>query len=391
MGMGKVMAGDVLTVSDVSLPQGVETIVDIFCSFDTQFKGYQLDVELDEGLSLVMNSNGQYGENGFSGTDHSISSSNPSTGKYRFVVTSNSGQLLPNSGTLLKFKVTGTGDEAIGTTFHGTVTASEFTTAENAAQNLSEVLFSITIEENDGRIHFDENSTELPIYTAGEKGNVTMTRTIKADEWSTIVLPFTLTKNKAEVAFGSDVQLAEFSGFEVDYGDDEENVIPLGIKINLTTYTMSARKGMTGGKPFFIKTSKVINSFEADDVTLVAAVSDVEKTDEYDTPGKLTGTLVKSVIPADGLFINDNKFWYSTGKTNVKAFRCWLELGAVLGKDTDFGARVTLHFDDSDATGIENVNDNLNDNRYYDLQGRRVAHSVKKGLYIRNGKKEIVK
>ena len=101
---------------------------------------------------------------------------------------------------------------------------------------------TITIGEvDDGRIKFNENSTSLPIYTAGEKSDVTMTRTIKAGNWSTIVLPFTLTKAKAEAAFGSDVQLAEFSGFEVDYGDDENNVTPLGITINfnfLSKYTI---------------------------------------------------------------------------------------------------------------------------------------------------------
>ena len=50
---------------------------------------------------------------------------------------------------------------------------------------------------------------------------------------------------------------------------------------------------------------------------------------------------------------NDNeKFWYSVGKTNIKAFRCWFELGAVLGSETDFGARVFLNVVDEEVTGI---------------------------------------
>ena len=48
----------------------------------------------------------------------------------------------------------------------------------------------------------------------------------------------------------------------------------------------------------------------------------------------MTGTLVKTTIPADGLFLSDNKFYYSAGKTNIKAFRCWFELDAVLDKST---------------------------------------------------------
>jgi hypothetical protein len=51
-------------------------------------------------------------------------------------------------------------------------------------------------------------------------------------------------------------------------------------------------------------------------------------------------------------------------------------------------ARIAINFDD-ETTGINNVNVNHNDN-CYDLQGRRVAQP-KKGLYIQNGKKLIIK
>ena len=251
---------------------------------------------------------------------------------------------------------------------------------------------AITIEENDGRIHFDENSTSLPAYTAGEKGDITMVRSIKANQWSTICLPFTLTATKAKEIFGDDMELAEFNGFSVDYGDDEENIIPLTITINLVPCSLSVRKPMTGGKPFLIKTKKDIEGFEADDVTLTKVVSNAEKMDsEGVTPGKLTGSLVKTIVPTDGLFISDNKFWYSTGLTNIKAFRCWFELGAVLDKETDFGARVFFHFDD-EATGINDVDSSklAVDDRYYNLNGQRVENP-KKGLYIKNNKKIVVK
>ena len=48
---------------------------------------------------------------------------------------------------------------------------------------------------------------------------------------------------------------------------------------------------------------------------------------------------------------------------------------------------------EEDATRIANVNDNVNDNCYYDLQGRCVSNgqSLKKGLYIVNGKKVFIK
>lgn len=255
---------------------------------------------------------------------------------------------------------------------------------------------TLTIEESDGRVHFKETDTRLPSYTAGGKGNVSMVRTIKANTWSTIVLPFTLTKEKAEAAFGSDVHLAEFTGFIVDYGDDEENVIPLGISISFTTYTLSTKKSMTGGKPFLIKTSQDVESFVADEVTLFDAVTDVPKSDEYGTNGKFTGSLIKTKVPADGLFISDNKFWYSTGKTNIKAFRGWFELGAVLGKGTDFSAKVSFFVDD-EKTRIEGLPYNeIIEGAVYTVGGQYVGKDVDesqlpKGVYICNGKKFVVK
>ena len=270
-----------------------------------------------------------------------------------------------------------------------------FTTTGQAVEvTLDDASFVITIgEPDDGRLHFDETSTKLPTYTAGDKGDVTLKRTIKADTWSTIVLPFTLTKAKAEKVFGNDVHLAEFSGFEVDYGDDEENVTPLGITINFATYTMSARKGMTGGKPFLIKTSKDISVIEADSCSLVNAVSDVSKTDktdetdEFKISGKFTGTFTKTTVPADGLFLNSNKFYYSTGKSDIKAFRGWFELGAVLNKETDFGVKMVI---DGLETKVEGIGVKDAAGNVYDLNGRKVS-KAQKGVYIVNGKKVFVK
>ncbi len=257
-----------------------------------------------------------------------------------------------------------------------------------------DIISLLTIEENDGRIHFAETDTSLPTYTAGEKGDITMKRTINAGEWSTIVLPFTLTKAKAEAAFGTDVQLAEFTGFETEYSD-EDDVTPDAIVINFSTYTMTTKKGMTGGKPFLIKTSKNIESFEANDVTLFSNVSDVTKADEYDTSGKFTGSLVKTKVPIDGLFLTENKFWYSTGNTNIKGFRCWFMLDAVLDKETDFGTNVSFVVDD-DPTSVDGVPYMSKVGHVYTVQGLYVGRNVDmkllpSGIYIVDGKKILIK
>jgi hypothetical protein len=391
-------ADDILTVDNVTLPQNGEVALEIKGTFETNFTQFQLEIELTEGITLKLNSNGRpWAELGGTGTDHTITSSNPSTNTFKFVCSSMSQTTLPTSEVVMRVMIEPSEELEVGTVLNGTIKSvlfNEYTGSGNIGHNFADLPFSVTIgEPDDGRIKFDENATTLPTYTAGNKGNVTMKRTIKAGEWSTIVLPFTLTKAKAETAFGSGVELMEFSGFEVDYGDDEENVVPLSITINLATYTLGTKKSMTGGKPFLIRTNQDIEEFEADDVTLSSSVTDVEKTDAYDTSGKLTGTLVKTVIPEDGLFLSGNKFWYSTGSTNVKAFRCWFELGAVLDKDTDFGARVFLNIDDEETTGIISHNSKATINSsWYTLDGRKMDKKPsEKGIYIVDNKKVVVR
>lgn len=79
------------------------------------------------------------------------------------------------------------------------------------------------------------------------------------------------------------------------------------------------------------------------------------------------------------------KFVHVTSAVNISPFRAYMELvsGASLGRslDIDFG---------DGTTGIKNLKVGVEDNVYYDLQGRRVLYP-KKGIYIQNGKKVIIK
>ena len=391
---GTAMAqSNALSVADIELPQNSEAALVVSFQLDAAdtYTGYSFNLELPEELEFVMDEGTDVAHTKGSCHDasHSVTA-NLAEGLVKVAGLSLSSKPLSGtSGVLLTFTIKPKAEVTVGQTFTGNIKDILIVPVEGAKQSLDARNFTITIgEPDDGRLKFYETSTTLPTYTAGEKANVTMFRTIKANQWSTIVLPFTLTKAKVEAAFGSDVQLAEFAGFNTEYAD-EDDLTPDAITINLTPYTMSAKKGITGGKPFLIKTTQDIESFQADDVTLVGAVTDVEKSDEYDTSGKLTGSLVMTTIPADGLFINNNKFWYSTGLTNVKAFRCWFELGAVLDKETDFSAPVFLNFMDN-ITGIKNLQGTNGNDKYYNLNGQRVE-KPKKGMYIINNKKVVVK
>lgn len=109
------------------------------------------------------------------------------------------------------------------------------------------------------------------------------------------------------------------------------------------------------------------------------------------TSGALTGVYAETTVP-DGSYIltkKDDKvaFRQADGSTNtVAAYRAYLtadDAGAPEFLTIDFGGEVT---------GINEVIEvkGVNDNSWYDLQGRRVAQP-KKGLYIVNGKKVVLK
>lgn len=390
--VGRASAQESVSVNDFLVPQGGEAYLEINYSLEgtDPYVGFLFQVDLPEGLSLVEDEETP-GYPWYDPEVEAIKKLSITTTATGFAATPKTAEstINGNSGLLMRLKVAADAGLEIGSKFTGTLKEVSFNVRDEefnvTKKPVGDVTFNITIDDN--YIKFDENADALPVYTAGEKGNVRMTRTIKANRWSTIVLPFTLTKAKAEAAFGSDVQLAEFTGFSTTY-EDEDTPVPSSITIIFTTYELKGTKPMKGGVPYLIKTSKDIESFEADECTLVEAVNDVEMADDYDTPGKFTGSMVKTVVPADGLFISDQNFYYSTGNTAIKAFRGWFELGAVLDKETEFG--VKMYIDDIE-TGIDALRVKDATGTIYDLGGRKVAKPSQSGVYIVNGKKVMVK
>ena len=393
-GLTQIYASNEIVVSPVTIPQGKTGLINIELNNDETFTAFTFKLTLPEGLSYVLDES-EEGKpkatfvQGSRFTDHAVSSSANGQVATFGCLSISSAPISGSNGLLLSVYVTSDDDMEVGEELTATLTEVTFTTPSEVEYALPDVNITITIGED--RLVFDENATALPTYTAGEKGNVKMFRTIQKDTWSTIVLPFNLTKANATSVFGSDVQMAKFTGFEVDYGEDEENVVPLGITINFTSYTIPARGNLAGGTPILIKTSKDITEpFTFDEVTLTSDITEQTASDEYGTSGKFAASLVKTKVPADGLFISDNKFWYSTGKTNIKAFRGWFELGAVLDKETDFGVKMYVYVDD-DATRVEGIESEVPTEAVYDIMGRKVSKPGHKGVYIVGGKKILFK
>lgn len=386
--VGMVSAQNTLVVNDFTLPQsGGNITVTINLDEPNSYNSYGFEIVTPEGFSYPVNSEDLVPceLDGHTGNMAAHFDDGERVLKVQFMQSSG----FENQTLSIRIPLEAT-TENVGTIHEFTVREIFFITTTFTKVSLNgAVTFDVTVgEPDDGRIHFDETSATLPTYTAGEKGDVSMTRTIKANEWSTLVLPFNLTKANANAIFGSDVQFAMFDGYTIDYGDDEENVTPLGITINFTSYTIPARGNLAGGTPVLIRTTKAITKpFELDNVTLTEGVKEVIQNDpDYSFPGIFKSTLVKTKVPADGLFLSDNKFWYSNGKTTIKAFRGWFELGAVLDKETDFGVKMYVMVDD-DPTMVEGISTDVPQGAVYDLSGRKLEKVPQKGIYLINGKK----
>ena len=85
-------------------------------------------------------------------------------------------------------------------------------------------------------------------------------------------------------------------------------------------------------------------------------------------------------------------FYRSSGNGNMPANRAYLQIPSYLLDSSNNNSRITAVFDD-DVTPIEDIqtnSDNAKDDEYYNLNGQKVK-TVKKGIYIKNGKKVIIR
>lgn len=395
LAIGKVAADNTLSVANVTIPKGGQATMEIVCSFSTEFVGGQWDVELpDDGKVTPTMANGKpVAAFGFTGTDHSISSSQLKNTqeqllpKYRFVFTSMSSTALPTSGTLMTIVLNADETATVGTVYNAKLSNIELGTSGSAKTNLDDILFTVTIAEPLAAVTLNETSTTAPTASAGAV-NVTVNRTIKAGEWSTICLPFDMDEDQVKEAFGDDVELADFTSWSFEGTTDNVEKITIGF-----TDVTEIEKN----HPYIIKVSSNITSFGAKNVTIVPPTGDdipyVDRTckkGKTNYTGSMYGYYAFGDIDDNEIFINGNKFWYNNGN-QIKAFRATFSFGNIILNDVSSSSRIAMSFDGSETTGIKDSRcGSKTDGHYYNLSGQQVETPAK-GLYINNGKKIIVK
>ena len=362
----------------VTVPKGGLATVDISFSFDIAYQGFQLSLDLtgtDGKVSTVLAEGKPQSTLGFTGTDHTISSSLTGSTS-NFICVSMSNAYIPVSGNLISIPVVAASDAEIGTEYTVTLKDLEFGIKGGTPYKPSAINFKIKV----GAYVMDETSTTAPVPASGV--NVTVKRTINANEWSTICLPFAMSAEQVKTAFGDDVELKDFIGYETT----KEGGEIVSIKVNF-----SAATAIEANHPYIIKVRSAISEFSVNGVDIApeeeptkAAVTRTKK-----QWSEMIGTYqANTTVPDACLFLSGNEFYYSNGSTKMKAFRAYFDFYDEL--DDKSAASRAIGFGD-DTTGILSVDlRNSNEDVYYDLNGRRVEKPAK-GVYIINGKKVIIK
>ncbi len=380
-GLTQAIAGNVLTVNDVTLPQGGQATLEIGCEFDTEYTAFELQLALPDGLSLLCDDEGYPIIEKTFDTNHIMTGNLlPSNGNYKITCRSMDNISMPTSGPLLRVTLLADASIALGTNLTATVTGCEFTrTADSNGENLADVSFGIHITEF--RTILDENSTTMPVTEAA--ANVRMKRTIKANEWSTICLPFAMTEAQVKAAFGDDVELADFASWTPE--EDDEGAI-VSITVGFTDVTE-----IEANHPYIIKVSSAISEFTVDGVDIDPEEEPVVQVGRKSSErGWMYGTYIVTKVPEENLFLSENKFWYSTGNTTTKAFRGYFMFRDVLDAYYDETSAPIYISIGGETTRLDQLNIDGEDSNYYDLNGR-VVKTPQKGVYIRNGKTVIVK
>lgn len=198
--------------------------------------------------------------------------------------------------------------------------------------------------------------------------DVVLTRSITANKWSTIVLPFAMTNEQLKSAFGEHVAIAELTS-----GSNTE-------------LTFSSVTETAANKPYAIKVASNFTSATINGVTIVNDTP-TQSVTNWNFVGKYSST----TVPTGSYYFKSNKLYQkgASGTTTIKPFRAYL---TYTGSTQSAPA---LNFViDGETTGIAHISADgqmaLEEGAFYNLNGQRVANPTK-GLYIVNGKKVVIK
>nr|WP_287800336.1 hypothetical protein [Prevotella sp.] len=227
-------------------------------------------------------------------------------------------------------------------------------------------------------------------YEAKNNATVTLTKPLKANVWNAICLPFSMTEQQVRNAFGEDARIAEFKKV------DESG------KKAVASFGMHYYQLITAGKPCLIKPSQVNDTYTIKGVTIDAeqALTIADSNKKFD----FVGTYAPTTMPVNSHFLgsNDGKLYYITADKEISGLKAFFQ------PVSTSNAKLSIAFDstdndfDNNTTGIEAIKDYMDQDAanssankgIYNINGQFMGTNpaiLPQGIYVKNGKKFIVK
>lgn len=259
---------------------------------------------------------------------------------------------------------------------------------DNATIFIKEITFtqtSTTTDQDNYKINVSTiNATALTYNEAATNTfkeitntNLTINRQMASDKWNTFCVPFALTSEQIDAAFGEGTEVRKYVG------------------ANGNVLTFAEATAIEAGTPYLIKPTTADNKYIFKGVNITT--TEPAKVGEGDI--KFCG--VYNLTNVDGLAetgshvsgIVDNMVKRAKTGTSIKGFRAYFSVPNNISESTEAALRVAIDGETTGIDAIEGIETNT-PTRVYNLSGQYVGTStanLKPGVYVSGGKKVIVK
>lgn len=221
---------------------------------------------------------------------------------------------------------------------------------------------------------FEYNESEANNIEAWENSDITLNRTLVADKWNTLCVPFAISEEEIKANFGEGTLVEKLDA------------------VNGNTVNFADATSIEAGVPYLIKPTVAGTTYTFNGKDVIADAPKTEGNADVTFQGIYSPTDITNggTVKAAGV-TEDGKVLFVNADSQTKAFRCFFTLNdnATISPAM---LKISIKGVETAINSIVMGNNNAADNAIYNLQGQRVnGNSLTKGIYIKNGKKFAVK
>ncbi|MBR5085078.1 MAG: leucine-rich repeat domain-containing protein [Prevotella sp.] len=224
--------------------------------------------------------------------------------------------------------------------------------------------------------------------------NTVYVRSMDPSKWYTIMLPFDVSYTLLQDVFGEDTQVWGYSGVYDNTLCFDQPVTEAGEGMVADTPYL-IKPGVGKGEYEFNGLYVDYTQFDASPSPSLAVAGGQKGTEQYTSTYQ--GTYTNQEIPTYAYYLKNNFFYYMPGENTTKGWKAYGGIVYVYDEsNVEPGTNVSV-FDlavghSGDASVIESyqMETKASDQLLYNLAGQQVRQP-KRGIYVRNGKKIIIK